>query len=179
MASLNAPLVLTLTLDADSFAFFNRLRQQYFPPERNFLEAHLTLFHHLPAQALPTIQQHLALESERQQPLPLQVTGVRMIGRGVAYTLESMTLMAMRERLARQWKQWLTPQDQQKLWPHITVQNKVSPTEARALHETLKQTFQPFVATGTGLRLWVYRGGPWELWQTFLFERTENGKETL
>ena len=44
------PFILTLQLDAESFARFNALRQQYFPPSRNYLEAHLTLFHALPAQ---------------------------------------------------------------------------------------------------------------------------------
>ena len=41
------PLILTLVLDAASQAFFDRLRRQHFPPERNVLDAHLTLFHAL------------------------------------------------------------------------------------------------------------------------------------
>ena len=35
-------------------AAFDRLRTAHFPPERNQLAAHLTLFHHLPPSALPT-----------------------------------------------------------------------------------------------------------------------------
>jgi len=42
------PLILTLKLDEESQAFFDKQRALYFPPERNFLKAHLTLFHQLP-----------------------------------------------------------------------------------------------------------------------------------
>ena len=45
------PLVLTLVLDAQSFAFFDGLRRRHFPPERNVIAAHLTLFHALPGSA--------------------------------------------------------------------------------------------------------------------------------
>ena len=37
--------ILTAEMDEDSFGWLDRLRRRYFPPERNFLPAHLTLFH--------------------------------------------------------------------------------------------------------------------------------------
>ncbi|WP_257722066.1 hypothetical protein [Hymenobacter sp. PAMC 26628] len=40
---------------------------------------------------------------------------------------------------------------------------------ARQLLANLQADFQPFAATGTGLKLWAYRGGPWELRAEFAF----------
>ena len=44
------PFVLTLEMDGESFARFNELRQAHYPPERNLVPAHVTLFHRLPGE---------------------------------------------------------------------------------------------------------------------------------
>lgn len=165
---MEAPLVLTLALNPEAEQFFDTLRQRHFPPERNFLKAHLTLFHHLP-QA-PQIRHDIETHCRQQENITLQVTDVVSLGRGVAYKLESPVLQNIHKQLQQQWQAWLTPQDKQKLWPHVTVQNKVPPEEVRALLHQLQQAFAPFNVQGTGLRLWKYLGGPWELAQTYLFE---------
>jgi len=165
-----APLIITLALDEGAFSFFNNLRKKYFPAERNHLEAHLTLFHALPAgepSLLPTIAQTAAHQSR----ISLSVTGPAFLGNGVAYKLESQALMQLHHSLQSAWKQWLTPQDQQRLWPHVTVQNKVPAVQARVLLEELTQAFSPFTAYGTGLQVWVYRGGPWEALTTYPFTK--------
>jgi DNA polymerase-4 len=41
--------ILTAEMDGESFAWLDSLRGEHFPPERNFLSAHLTLFHRLSA----------------------------------------------------------------------------------------------------------------------------------
>ena len=164
------PLILTLTLDAASQAFFDDLRRQYFPPKINYLSAHLTLFHALPGEEQEAIEADLLEVAAGQPgPLPLQATGVKFMGRGVMYALENPTLPALHKRLQRQWKPWLSAQDKQGLRPHITVQNKVDPAVARQLHGELAADFQPFIAQGTGLALWAYKGGPWELRRQFAF----------
>jgi 2'-5' RNA ligase len=165
----SAPLILTLALDAASQAHFNELRQQHFPPERNYLQAHVTLFHHLPSEEQPAIAAELQRLVLGQSALPLRVTGLRFLGRGVAYDLENPQLQQLHRHLQTTWAAWLTPQDQQRLKPHITVQNKVDPAAARALHQELTAQFVPFAATGTGLHLWAYRNGPWEELQEFPF----------
>jgi 2'-5' RNA ligase len=99
----------------------------------------------------------------------LHVKGLRSLGRGVAYTLESVELAEMRRHLAMQWNDWLKPQDRQNHLPHVTVQNKVDPTAARALLEELSDSFEPFRAEAVGLELWWYRGGPWERVRAFRF----------
>ncbi len=164
------PLILTLTLDAASQAFFDELRRRHFPPARNVLAAHLTLFHALPGQHETAISARLAADAAAQAgPLLLAVTAVHYTGQGVSYALDHAGLRALHSGWQRQWQAGLSAQDQQKLRPHVTVQNKVSSTTARALYEELQADFQPFEALGTGFALWAYRGGPWEWRAAFPF----------
>jgi 2'-5' RNA ligase len=164
-----APLILTLALDAGTQAYFNDLRRQHFPPAINYLAAHLTLFHHLPGAELAAVQAQLEAIAASQPRLHLPVTGLRSLGRGVAFTLENDELRALHRRLQATFAAHLTPQDQQKLQPHVTIQNKVTPTEARELLAELQADFTPFEAVGTGLHLWAYRNGPWESLAEFPF----------
>jgi hypothetical protein len=92
----------------------------------------------------------------------VDVTGVRSLGRGVAVTLASPGLAAIRAALARSFAPWLTPQDRTKRDLHVTVQNKVTPPEARALLAQLSATVTPERTRAVALGLWRYRGGPWE-----------------
>ncbi|SFF85072.1 2'-5' RNA ligase superfamily protein [Pontibacter chinhatensis] len=171
--NLSEPLILTLQLDAESSLFFNKQRRLYFPKERNFLEAHLTLFHHLPPQHREEIEQEITALCQKQESILLQVAEVRLIGRGVAYKLESEVLQRLHRHLQLKWQPWLTPQDRQKLWPHVTVQNKVTPAQAKELHQHLSATFAPFTATGVGLQLWAYQGGPWQWLGSYPFQQSD------
>jgi 2'-5' RNA ligase len=164
------PLIVTLMLDETSARYFNSLRKSHFPPERNFLEAHLTLFHNLPAQGADIIKD-IEDVCSLQKVLALEATEVVSIGAGVAVKIQSAQLEALHKRLQQQWEQWLIPQDRQKLWPHITVQNKVSSEKARALQEELAASFTPFSIQGLGLSLWHYLGGPWQSAGNFLFRQ--------
>lgn len=165
------PLILTLALDGESFAYFDRLRRLHYPPERNIVPAHLTLFHQLPGDRAALIKRELTAICQGRTALVLEVTGVRSLGRGVAFSIEAPALQALRRELATEWREWLTPQDEQRFQPHITVQNKVGPREAQALHRELAATFRPFTARGEGLQLWRYLNGPWEPLKTFKFAR--------
>lgn len=161
MSETASPLILTLALDAQSQAYFNDLRQQHFPPAINYLAAHLTLFHHLPGAERAAVQARLQAMAQAHLPLPLRVAGLRSLGRGVAFTLENDELRALHGQLQADFAAYLTPQDRQKLQPHITIQNKVDPAAARQLLADMQAGFAPFEAVGTGLHLWAYRGGPW------------------
>ncbi|SFU32516.1 2'-5' RNA ligase [Methylobacterium sp. 174MFSha1.1] len=163
------PLILTLELDEAAFAEFDGQRRRYFPPALNKIPAHVTLFHHLPGEEERGIVETLAAEVRAQAPLPVAVASLRFIGRGVAYGLDSPRLSALRGRLAATFEPWLTPQDRQGYRPHVTVQNKVAPEEARALHRELEAAFVPREITGIGLLLWRYLGGPWEARGRFPF----------
>jgi hypothetical protein len=163
-----APLIVTLRLDEAAFLFFDGLRQAHFPPERNFLKAHLTLFHHLP----DTEEIRTGLKSCADgvsSPLSLQVTGLVKLGGGVAYGISCPPLQQIHKTLQQQWSPLLTAQDRQPLRPHITVQNKVTAAEAQKLYLQLQQSFTPFEASGRGFDLWAYKGGPWQWLQQFDF----------
>lgn len=170
-----APLILTLALDDAAHTYFNALRRQHFPPKINYLAAHLTLFHHLPGLARKEVCEQLRDYCRTRQPLPLQVTGLRSLGRGVAFTLENDELRALHRQLQQTFAAHLTPQDQQKLQPHVTIQNKVEPTAARQLLAQMQADFAPFGAEGTGLHLWAYRNGPWESVAQFPFGSQQAG----
>jgi 2'-5' RNA ligase len=172
-----APLILTLALDDPSFAFFDEQRRRYFPPERNFISAHITLFHALPGEHADEISRDIAARSLSCRPFPVQVTGLRSLGRGVAYTLASAELDTLRKDLARAWDSRLGPQDRQKHQPHVTVQNKVDPEAAKDLLSRLAAAFMPFAAMAVGLDLWWYRGGPWEKAQSFPFASSTAGTD--
>ncbi|RYE24474.1 MAG: VWA domain-containing protein [Sphingobacteriaceae bacterium] len=94
-------------------------------------------------------------------------------GQGIklAYKVASENLSALHKQLQHRWQQWLIPQDKQRLWPHITIQNKVSLEESKALATTLSETFEPFEIYGTGLALWEYQGGPWRFIKNFPFAK--------
>ena len=169
MPDSEAPLILSLMLDDAAQTYFNALRRQHFPARINYLAAHLTLFHHLPGAELDAVSAQLHSLCRAQPPLPLAVTGLRSLGRGVAFTLENEELRALHHRLQQGFAPWLTPQDQQRLQPHVTIQNKVEPAEARQLLTDLQTDFAPFEAVGTGLHLWAYRQGPWESVAVFPF----------
>src|SRR3954467_15787702 len=108
-----APLILTLALDAGSTARFEALRQEHFPPERNLVPAHLTLFHHLPGDRLGDIAADTAAARRERPACATGARGLGPLGRGVAYTIESAELTTLRASLARAWAPWLTPQDRQ------------------------------------------------------------------
>ena len=164
-----SPLVLTVQLDPAAQARFDALRRAHFPPERNHLAAHVTLFHALPGEREDQLRADVA-QAARHPPYDLQVVRVRSLGRGVAYDLRSPELAAQRAELARRWAPWLTPQDARPHAPHVTVQNKVDPAAARSLLAQLQAGFVPHAVQATGLALWRYLGGPWEPLAAYLFE---------
>ncbi len=157
----DAPRIRTLALPAAAQARVERLRRLHFPPDRNMIPAHATLFHHLPGQEAEAVSDAVAARCA-VPPFAVAVPGLRFLGRGVAYALESPELAALRASLAREWDGWLTPQDRQGWRPHVTIQNKASPEAARALHANLQAAFAPFTVRAEGLDLWRYLGGPWE-----------------
>jgi 2'-5' RNA ligase len=170
--------ILTLQLEPTAQAHFDDLRQQHFPPARNQIPAHLTLFHQLPdSDETLTILHHAA----HQPPFPLQVTGLRSLGRGVAYTLTSPPLLDLHRRLSDSFAPHLIPQDRQRFLPHIVVQNKAAPEQARTLLAHLQQDFAPHTIEARGLDLWHYLGGAWKHLRTFPFrsEQTANNFHTV
>jgi 2'-5' RNA ligase superfamily len=170
-----APLIVTATLGTADQRRFDALRRAHFPPERNYLDAHLTLFHHLPparADELVGLLKQIATD-----PAPAaRMTEIYSLGRGVAFRVDSPELMAMRSRVAEWFAPDLTAQDQVTPRLHITVQNKVDPADAKALLTELQANFQPHPLAITGLNIHYYRGGPWELIKDVPFRGKPRGR---
>lgn len=156
------PLILTLALDPATQAWLEALRQAHFPPARNLIPAHVTLFHVLPGTEIQAVLAGLAEACTIFVPCAVRIGPPRFLGRGVALEVSAPEVVALRARLAEAWDAWLTPQDRQGWRPHATVQNKVAPETARALHAALSAELPPREAVAQGLLLWRYLGGPWE-----------------
>jgi hypothetical protein len=152
------PLIVTLHIDAVAQAFYEDLRCRHFPPARNLIPAHLTLFHHLPDEA----HTHQTLSEAATSTLAFQLSNPtpRSIGRGVAIFFDSPPLNSLHSTLSTLFEADLIPQDRQRLRPHIVVQNKVTPETAR---QTLTQLPASLIEPrALGLTIWRYLGGPWE-----------------
>ena len=85
----------------------------------------------------------------------------------------SPDMIAIWRHLADRFYGLLTPQDEHKPRLHVTVQNKVSPKEAKALQAELEWEVDPRPFRFTGLSLHIYRGGPWEPVRDFVFRGNE------
>jgi hypothetical protein len=153
-------LIVTAEFGPADFVWFDRQRRKHFPPERNQLPAHLTLFHALPPSALAEAKSRLSSASRRSSP-QATVAGVMNLGGGVAYRIHSTELEAIREELADGFHGLLSAQDSAGWRPHVTIQNKVAPKVARALFQDLGSTFEPRPLKVAGLALHEYLGGPW------------------
>ena len=156
-----APLIVTATLPAEIFAWADRLRRAHFPPERNHLPAHVTLFHALPPSAEGEIGRLLASLASDPPP-PARLAQIISLGSGTALLIESPAMLSLREMIAERFHGMLSAQDAGRPRLHITIQNKVTSREAKALQAVLAADFQPRSFLFAGLGLDRYRGGPWE-----------------
>ncbi|MES2120893.1 MAG: 2'-5' RNA ligase family protein [Pseudomonadota bacterium] len=154
-------LIVTAEIGQPELGWLEGLRRAHFPPERNQLPAHLTMFRALPPSAESELRTRLAELARRPKP-NATIEGLMDLGGGVAFRVVSPELDAIREELADELHGLLGAQDAGGWRPHVTVQNKVAPKEARALKERLESGFSPRPLPIHGLGLHGYVGGPWE-----------------
>ena len=155
------PLIVTALLGAADQTLFDRLRAAHFPPERNQLAAHLTLFHAIPPMLEAELRHRLAAFAAELAPPRAMIVGLMNLGGGVAYRIVSDDLDAIRADLAEAFRGHLTQQDSHGWRPHITIQNKVTAAQARALNDELSIGFEPRRLGVAGLAYDHYDGGPW------------------
>ncbi len=151
--------IVTLAIAPEAQIWFDKQRESYFPPALNHIPAHVSLFHHLPGDV--ETGQLLQTAATAQVPFTMRCDGVRSMGRGVLYSLTSPELQSLHRALSAQFTAYLTPQDRQPLRPHVVVQNKVEPAEAKLLLARLGAGFRSREVAATGLLWWEYLGGPW------------------
>lgn len=165
-----SPLILTARIADSDLQPFDLLRQKHFPPDRNHLHAHLTMFHRLPGEYMDQVVKRLQCAAEGTKPIAAEVSGVRHLGAGVAFAITSPELHALHATLRTSFAQWLGSQDLRKWQPHITIQNKVPRSAADGLYRDLIDGFQLYRIKIVGLDLWRYLNGPWGGETSVMFE---------
>ena len=167
----HAPFIVTAELPGDIFAWADGLRREHFPPERNHLAAHVTLFHSFAPSLREELPRELARCAAEYAPPAAQIDALMDLGGGTALALRSPAMLAIRGELAERFFAMLTAQDRGGKRLHITVQNKVERKAALALQVELgaELTARPFRFTGLGLHrylnphweqlgVWKFRG---------------------
>lgn len=158
--SRGVPLLICAELPPDVLAWADGLRRAHYPPERNRLRAHVTLFHALPPSSEPEIRRLLG--DLAAEPAPeAEITGLMNLGKGTAFRIASPGMVALHGVIAERLHGLLTRQDGQPLRLHITVQNKVTPEAARALQASLSAEFQPRRFRFRAFGLYAYEEGLW------------------
>jgi len=125
------------------------------------VQAHLTLFSSLPPSAEDEARRQLSLYAGGPAPKAM-LSGLIDLGGGVAFRVTSEELDHIRDGLAEHFHGMLGAQDGPGWRPHVTIQNKVPPREARRLKDELERCFVPRPLHIAGLSLHRYLGGPWE-----------------
>jgi hypothetical protein len=151
-----APFIVTAELPGDLFAWADGLRRAHYPPERNRLAAHVTLFHAF----APSLREELGrvlgqFAGEYARP-SARIDGLMNLGKGTALAIHSPQMLAIREHIAEHFHGALTAQDSHTPRLHITIQNKVTSQEAKALQRSLAATLTPrdFLFPALGLHLY-------------------------
>ena len=165
---MSGALIVTAELASVEFAFFDGLRRAHFPPDRNVVPAHLTLFHQLPPMIADELAGRLAAAVRTPRPRAM-LARIIDLGGGTAFGVDCEGLDAIRDDLAAAFRGMLTAQDSGGWCPHVTVQNKVPPKIARALQDQLRIGFAPRPLAIHGLASWRYLGGPWEPLGSYAF----------
>lgn len=162
MSEATAPLILTAQMPLDLYSWATQLRTDHYPPTRNVLKAHVTLFHALPYFIEGELRELLGRICAHTAPVPARLEGVMGLGSGTALKLSSTGMLGLRAQIAEHFTGMLTGQDSHPPRLHITVQNKVEPAVAETLHAELSATFRPRPLAISGLAAHYYRGGPWQ-----------------
>lgn len=162
------PLIVTADLGAADFAWLDAQRRAYFPPTRNQLAAHLTMFHALPPSLEEEVRRQLKAITLGPRP-DATIAGLISLGGGVAYRVVSPDLDSIREHIADHFHGSLTAQDASGWHAHVTIQNKATSGEAKTLLAKLEREFQTRPLAIHGVALHRYLGGPWEQLGRFAF----------
>jgi 2'-5' RNA ligase len=168
MSPSTAPLIVTATFGDGDNGWLQELRRTHYPADRNRVPAHLTLFRQLPPSAESEVARRLAAHAAAPPPRA-EIAGIIDLGEGTALRVASEPLEDMRHDLAMALGGLLTAQDQGPWAPHVTIQNKVEPREARRLQQQLRATLEHRPLAIRALALWRYRNGPWEPVRTWSF----------
>jgi len=105
----------------------------------------------------------------KRNPFEIKIEGLKSIGNGVAYVVDSEEIKTMHAIMQQRFDRFLIGKDRQKIWPHVTIQNKVTAYKAQVLLKDLSESFVPFTGRATGFATWYYLKGPWQHKCSYLF----------
>ena len=162
------PLLVTAELPDDVLAWVDGLRRQHYPPDRNRLKAHVTLFHALPPSAGDEVRRLLG-EFAAAAPPEARITGLMDLGEGTAFDVESPGMVEQHARLVERLHGLAQQKDVCAPRLHITVQNKVSRQDARRLQVHLAAEFRPRGFRFRGFGLYAWDGKLWNFERLFPF----------
>lgn len=157
------PFIVSAALPPDIQGWAQGLRRAHYPPARNQLHAHVTLFHAFAPSLLDELATFLPRITNEFAAPEAHITGLMDLGTGTAIALASPQLLSLRNVIAEHFRGSLTAQDLHEPRPHITIQNKVTKREARALQAHLAPTITLRRFAFPALELHLYKGGPWQL----------------
>lgn len=164
-----APIIVTALLGPADQAFADALRRAHYPAARNHVPAHLTLFHQLPPASGPELATRLRAAVAGRAPPRARIAGVMRLEAGVALSVHSAELAAIRDELADGLAGLLGAQDRAGWQPHITIQNGVTARAAKALFTALSADVTARPLHIAGLASWAWRGGPWQAIGSYRF----------
>nr|WP_298927018.1 2'-5' RNA ligase family protein [uncultured Erythrobacter sp.] len=167
------PFIITAKLPPNIQGWSDGLRRAHYPAERNHLHAHVTMFHSFAPSLLDELKDFLPRIAAEFAAPEAEVSGIMDLHTGTAIALHSPQLLSLRQFIAEHFHGSLTAQDLHEPRPHITVQNKVTKREARALQAELAPTLEPVRFAFPALELHLYQGGPWDLVKACAFRGRE------
>lgn len=162
------PLLVTAQLPPDILEWADAMRRAHFPPERNKLKAHVTLFHALPPSVeaeLRALLGNLAAAS----PPEARITGLMKLGEGTALDVHSPGMVDFHVQIAERMHGLLSRLDSPEVRLHITIQNKVSAGQARALQAELEPKLERRKFRFRGFELFGFEDGIWRYIREFPF----------
>jgi 2'-5' RNA ligase len=148
------PLILTLKLDKSTQSLLTNLRNKHFPNNRNYLAAHVTLFHAIPAHRYPELDEHLQFRADQTKGFEVFVGEPKKMGaRGVMVTVRDRPhgkiarihddVQQFLQSKVREEKDRLTEQDSGMMSKaHVTVMNKAEEDEVEECLKAVEREFE-------------------------------------
>lgn len=164
-----APILIVAGLPGDVLAWGDALRRRHYPPERNRLPAHVTLFHGLPPSAEGEVHRLLARVAAATPPPEGRISGLMDLGQGTAIAVDSPALCAIHRDLADSLSGLVQQKDDRPLRPHITIQNKVARDQAQALQAELSGQIPPRSFRFPALSTHRWDGESWAFERSWAF----------
>lgn len=154
------PLILTLKLDKASQSLLTDLRTKYFPKNRNYLAAHVTLFHAIPAHRFAELDVHLASRAEQTNGFEVFIGEPKKMGnKGVLVTVRDRPhgkiekihddIQNFLQTRVKEEKDKLTDQDSRRMGKaHVTVMNKAEEDEVEECLKAVEKEFEGMKQAG-------------------------------